>query len=787
MSFTHLHVHTDYSVDGIAQSRRLFCEAERLGMPGLAITDHGTMAGVPSFLREAERYPSVKPIVGCEFYLENGSRLYHLILLAKNISGYQNLLKLCSSAHKVKNDDRPRITRENVAKFHEDLICTSACIGGEIPQAIIEGNYDKAKLITSWYKDLFGDDFYLEVALHKGGKRIKLSSNDNQEAYLRSNKELVAKQKAAAEGIFRLSKELGIKVVVTNDVHFVNKEDAIVHDAFLCHTHNKRMENTNRIRYSHLEYLKSEKEMTSLFPDHPEVVNNTQNILDKIEKYSISKDVSLPRFYDNPKEVLSMMVNLGAEVRYGGTIPSEVKERLEKELDVIDSTGNNDYFILIKYIVDTLSKEHGINVGPGRSTSTSSLVNYCLGITEVDPLRFGLPFERLLWPGRISIPEIDLDIEESRWEESLSILREKLGQECVAFAPTYKTLGNKKAWDIVSKAYDIPYKTRQRIKRIKSQFPCPLPQKVKLRRELDELYRNGSPTLKMALDQSSMLDTVQVSRDVISFRPIISGDSLSAHLPIEPIIEKNEGKNTPVSQYDLKCAEDYGVTSMYFIPLRILDVIKQTLDIINCRYPFDVDIKNIPLNDEKTMEVFVSGDTSDIFMFQSENLRKLLKEFRPDTFSDLVLLNTLYRSGYLHLLPVCLTRKHSKEKVSYEIPELEAILRESYGVPAYQEQLMAIAKSVGLSDADTVLFWKHISLKTMEYIDIRGKFIDGGINKGHSREAMEALYERLMKVECCPFNKSHSVSYTLIAWRCAWLKAHFPEEYVQTYNKVFPD
>ncbi|MBP5504547.1 MAG: DNA polymerase III subunit alpha [Bacteroidales bacterium] len=787
MSFTHLHVHTDYSVDGIAQSRRLFCEAERLGMPGLAITDHGTMAGVPDFLVSASRFPSVKPIIGCEFYLENEGRLYHLILLAKNLSGYHNLLKLCSSAHKVKNDDRPRITRENVAKFHEDLICTSACIGGEIPQAIIEGNFDKAKSITSWYKDLFGDDFYLEVALHKGGKRIKLSCIDNHEAYLQSNKGLVAKQRAAAEGIFRLSEELDIKVVVTNDVHFVNKEDAIVHDAFLCHTYNKRMENPKRIRYSHLEYLKSEKEMSSLFPNHPEVISNTQDILDKIEKYSINKDVSLPQLYENPKEVLSMMVNLGAEVRYGGIIPSDVKKRLAKELEVIDNTGNNDYFILIKYIVDTLSKGHGIIVGPGRSASTSSLVNYCLGITEVDPLRFGLPFERLLWPGRISIPQIDLDVEESRWEEALSILREKIGPECVAFAPTYKTLGNKKAWDIVSKAYDIPYKTRQRIKKIKSKFPCPLPQKAKLRRELDELYRNGSPTLKMALDQSSMLDAVHISRDIISFRPIISGDSLSAHLPIESIIEKNEGKNTPVSQYDLKWAEDCGVTSLYFIPLRILDVIKQTLDIINCRYPFDVDIKSIPLNDDKTMEVFVTGDTSDIFMFQSENLRKLLKEFRPDTFSDLVLLNTLYRAVSLNLLPDCLARKRGEGKASFEIPELEAILRESYGVPAYQEQLIEIAKSVGLSDVDAVLFWKHTALKKKEYMDVRGKFIEGGINKGHSKEAMESLYERLMNVGCWTFSKSHSVSYTLIAWRCAWLKAHFPVEYVQTYNNVFPD
>ena len=659
MSFTHLHVHTDYSVDGIAQIGYLFSKAERLGMPGLAITDHGTMAGVPLFLNYASRFPSVKPIVGCEFFLEKDGRLYHLILLAKNYLGYQNLLKLCSSAHKEKNDDRPRITHESVVKYHEDLICTSACLGGEIPQAILEGEYEKAKRITSWYKDLFGDDFYLEVALHNGGKRIQLSEIDNQEAYLQSNKELVAKQRTVANGIFSLSKELDIKVVVTNDVHFVNKEDAIVHDAYLCHIYHKRIENPARIRYSHLEYLRSEKEMLSLFPNHPEVVSNTQDILDKIETYSIKKKVALPHIYDNPKEVLSMMVYNGAEIRYGKPIPSEVQKRLKQELEIIDSTGNNDYFLLIRYIVDILRNEHGFFIGPGRGASTSSLVNYCLGITEVDPLQFGLLYERFLWTRENSFPQIDLDIEDPRRKEAISILQERI--------------------------------------------------------------------------------------------------------------------------------MDYGLVKMNICNLKILNVIKETLEQIVSRHQVEIDIKQIPLNDDKTLNVFISGDTSDIFMFQSDNLRKLLKAFKPGSFTDLVLINAMYRPGLMDKIPQLLARKQGEEKVTYEIQELEPILKESYGILSYQEQLIRIAQCMGLIAEDVQKFRELVEFRNTSHEDVRDRFIEGGINLGHSKEAMMNLFTRLYEDGNLTFNKSHSVSYTLIAWCCAWLKAHFREEYVQTYNNLFQD
>lgn len=698
MSFTHLHVHTDYSVDGIAQIGYLFSKAERLGMPGLAITDHGTMAGVPLFLNYASRFPSVKPIVGCEFFLEKDGRLYHLILLAKNYLGYQNLLKLCSSAHKEKNDDRPRITHESVVKFHENLICTSACLGGEIPQAILEGYYEKAKRITSWYKDLFGDDFYLEVALHKGGKRIQLSEIDNQEAYLQSNKELVTKQRTVANGIFRLSKELDIKVVVTNDVHFVEKEDAIVHDAYLCHIYHKRIENPARIRYSHLEYLRSEKEMLSLFPNHPEVVSNTQDILDKIETYSIKKKVALPHIYDNPKEVLSIMVYNGAEIRYGKPISSEVQERLKQELEFIDSTGNNDYFLLIKYIVDILRNEHGIIIGPGRGASTSSLVNYCLGITEVDPLQFGLLYERFLWTRENSFPQIDLDIEDSRRKEAISILQERFGNENVALLSYYESLSNTRAWNIVSKAYNIPNKTRQKIMSIKSRFSC-----------------------------------------------------------------------------------------QNICNLKILNVIKETLEQIVSRHQVEIDIKQIPLNDDKTLNVFISGDTSDIFMFQSDNLRKLLKDFKPSSFTDLVLINAMYRPGLMDKIPQLLARKQGEEKVTYEIQELEPILKESYGILSYQEQLIRIAQCMGLIAEDVQKFRDLVQFRNITHEDVRDRFIEGGINLGHSKEAMMNLFTRLYEDGNLTFNKSHSVSYTLIAWRCAWLKAHFREEYVQTYNNLFQD
>ncbi len=689
MSFAHLHVHTDYSVDGIARIPKLFAEAERLGLQGLAITDHGTMAGVPAFLREAEKHPGIKPVVGCEFYVETDTRLCHLILLAKDLTGYHNLVRLCSFARRGPNDARPRITHNLLERYHGGLVCSSACIGGEIPQAILAGNIDKARDIARWYKDLFGEDFYLEVALHAGGDDVPLASCDDREAYNRSNDGLVAKQITSANGIFRLGGELGIKVIVTNDVHFVGKDDAIAQDAFLCRSHRKRISDPGRIRYSHLEYLKSEEEMRALYPEHPEVADNTVEVLGKISRYSIAEKPSFPKLSDNPDRALLDAVSEGAAARYGAVTRS-IEVRMLHEVSAIRERGLSNYFLMLKEMVDW-ARSQGIAVGVGRGASPSSIVCYCLGITDVDPLRYGLLFERFLRSRHDPFPPVDIDFEADRKEEVIGHLKERYGQDCVALVPYYWTIGEHTAWDIV----------------------------------------DMNPLRGVIRNQSISDNTV-----------ILSPYPLWECLPVEVAEGLPDGDHTLLSQYDDRGAEEAGVVKINLVSLGVLDVIKESVRLIRERRGTDVRLEGIPLDDRETLKVFDSGDTADIFMFQSEGVREWLKAFAPNTFSDLVLLNALYRPGPLEFLPECLARKRGEEKVVYESPGLEDILSESYGLPAYQEQIMRINDLVGLEPKDSDKHWK-----------------------GHYA-----------------FNKSHSVCYTLLAFRCAWLKAHYPEEYAQAYR-----
>ena len=712
MSFTHLHVHTDYSVDGIAKIPALFKEAGRLGQPGLAITDHGTLAGVPEFLYEAQQHPDIKPVVGCEFYLERNRHLYHLILLAKNLKGYHNLVKLCSTARMGLNDARQRITHELLQQYHEDLICTSACIGGEIPQAILAGDYEKAKEIASWYKGLFRDDFYLEVSLHEGGPEVRLASSDNRDAYLRSNNKLVAKQKFACANILRLAAELGIKAIVTNDVHFISKDDAIAQDAFLCSSHNKHISDPDRIRYSHLEYLKNEEEMSAVFPDHPELISNTSEILSKVERYDISVKTQFPPMQHDSDEEFFDAVWAGAEKRFG-KISREIDERIQLEISEIFNQGLKDYFLMMKEIVDRI-RARGIAISPGRGASPSSIVCYCLGITEVDPVQFRLLSGRFIWKGRTTLPSIDLDIEDGRWDEAFSILSDMFGHDRVALIPVYKT------------------------------------------------------------------------KSIHSTALVVSKGNLSDYLPVKIAIGHPNEDYSLITQYELKWMEGSGAVPLNIISLHALQVLKKTIDLISDRKGEDVDLYSIPLDDAKTLALFASGNTSDIFMFQAKGMQKWLRDFAPDSFSDLVLLNTLYRPGLMDSLPLCLARKRGKEEAKYEIPGLKEIFAESYGVPVYQEQLMLAARLSGLDpyeDEDRKFMRLVIMKKKEEFLYLRNKFIEGGVEKGHPREAMESLYEWLLKEGHWAFNKSHSVSYTLLAFRSAWLKAHFPEEYARAYKE----
>lgn len=432
MSFVHLHVHTEYSTDAISKIRDLFTRASELNMPGLAITDHGTVSGVHEFFSIAEKYPDIKPIAGCEFWVgDKGShRSNHLILLAKNLTGYKNLVKLVSYSHTEGMYMKPRITREKLVEHQEGLICLSACIGGEIHQAILSGDMENAWYHTKFYQWLFGEDFYLEVSLHRNFGPMKLAVTDDRKAYQKQNQELVKMQKKADAGIFDLARELGIKVVATNDVHFVNREDGIAHDIMLAIGHDKKVADKERLRYSHLEYLKTEEEMQRLFPEHPEVIENTLEVLDKVERYSIWNDIELPKISDRPEAELIEKVYAGAEKRFDKV--NEVQhKRLEQELDIILSKGVASYFLIIKDLVDWV-RTKGWMVGPGRGSAAGSLVNYCLGITDIDPMKYGLLFERFYNSAQISLPDIDLDLEPEAEEHIQEYFKERYGKDCIA-------------------------------------------------------------------------------------------------------------------------------------------------------------------------------------------------------------------------------------------------------------------------------------------------------------------------------------------------------------------
>ena len=435
--------------------RCLFEKAAKLEMPGLAITDHGTIAGVPEFLKTAEDFPTVRPIVGCECWLGDPSRTktYHLILLAKNLIGYRNLVKLSNIANTegmYPKDARPHISAASLAEHHEGLICTSACIGGEIPQHILAGDMVAAKEAAAWYKSIFGDDFYLEVALHRNFGPVKLSKADNRLAYLKSNRELNRLQKISNAGIFEIAQELGIKVVATNDIHYLDREDAIAHDVMRVIQNKKPMDDPKRIRFSHLEYMKTEEEMRRLFPEHPEVIENTREVLDKVERYSIWGDLSVPQVCENPEEKLREAVFAGAEERFGELSLAQ-SNRLEEELKVIGEKQFSSYLLIIKGIVDW-ARSKNLIVGPGRSCAPGSFVNYCLGITDMDPMKHGLLFERFLNRCQKTLPSIDLDMEPNAREKVLGYLKEKYGQERVAEITAYERFGNNGAkWAVARK------------------------------------------------------------------------------------------------------------------------------------------------------------------------------------------------------------------------------------------------------------------------------------------------------------------------------------------------
>ena len=829
MSFVHLHVHTQYSIlDGQASIPALFERAKELGMSALAITDHGNMYGVKEFLKVAKKYPEVKPIIGCEIYVtrhydhrikdKDHRSYYHLILLAKNYGGYKNLMKIVSTGHiEGKYYDKPRVSHEIVEKYSEGLICCSACIAGEIPRAIIAGDMKGAEEAIMWHKRVFGDDYYLEVQEHK-----TQIPGQSQEVYER--------QLVANEGIFALAEKTGTKVVATNDIHFVRKEDGPAHDRLICLTTNVYIDDPNRLRYTQQEYLKSEEEMLDIFYKHPEALANTLEVADKVEIYKIDKDPILPKF-DLPEEFISEigtylekyrhiidegrcdkngnergeefcnsvaflchLTYKGAHERYGDTLTDEQAERIEFELKTICKMGFPDYFLIVQDFI-AAARSEGISVGPGRGSAAGSAVAYCLKITNIDPIKYDLLFERFLNPDRINMPDVDIDFDDDGRYRVFQYIEEKYGKEQISHVITYGTMAAKSAIKDVARVSRMPIDESNRLtkmvpdkpfeatvvedgKKVTKEFKPKLGNCLKYGELKDEL-ENGSDQTKEVLQYAGKLEGCIRQTGVHACAMIIGRSNLTEYIPISIANDKLTGEEVWVSQYDGHYIEEVGMLKMDFLGLRTLSIIKECQANIKKRHGIEFDIEKIDINDPLTYELYSRGDTTSVFQFESPGMKEWLIKLQPTRFEDLIAMNALYRPGPMDYIPDFVERKQGRQPIVYDLPEMEETLQDTYGITVYQEQVMLLSRKLAdftRGQADTLR--KAMGKKLKDVLDgLKGLFIDGGTKNGHPKDMLEKIWADWEKFASYAFNKSHATCYAWVSYQTGWLKAHYPAEF----------
>ena len=829
MSFVHLHVHTQYSIlDGQASIEDLFNRAEELGMPGLAITDHGNMYGVKEFFKFAKKHPDIKPVIGCEVYVtthydhrlkdKDHKSYYHLILLAKNYNGYKNLMKIVSTGHIEGMYYKPRVSHEVIQKYSKDLICCSACVAGEIPRNIIAGDMAAAEKAIEWHKDVFGDDYYLEVQLH----RTEIPGQ-SQEVYER--------QLAALEGIIELSRKTGVKIVATNDAHFVRKEDGPAHDRLICLTTNAYLTDQDRLRYTQQEYLKSEEEMAALFPDHPEFLSNTLEVLDKVERYEIDRGHVLPlfridegflkdidRYLEKYKGIIDVgrcdkegndrgeafthsvaflchLCYEGARRRYGDTLTEEQSERLDFELKTICRMGFPDYFLIVQDFI-AAARRNGISVGPGRGSAAGSAVAYCLGITNIDPIKYQLLFERFLNPDRISMPDIDIDFDDDGRYRVFRYVEDTYGKDHVSHVITFGTMAAKSAIKDVARVSNMPIDESNRLtkmipdkpfeaevvedgKKVKKEFKPKLSNCVKYLPELKNEYENGTELVKDVLKYAVKLEGCIRQTGVHACAMIIGRGDLTDYIPISVAADKATGEDVWVSQYEGCFIEDVGMLKMDFLGLRTLSIIKECLANIKKRHGIDIDIEAIPIDDEETYRLYGRGDTTSVFQFESEGMKQWLQKLQPTRFEDLIAMNALYRPGPLDYIPSFVARKQGTEKIEYDLPEMEEFLQDTYGVTVYQEQVMLLSqKLAGFTKGQADKLRKAMGKKQLDVLEsLHDKFINGGKEHGHPVEILEKIWGDWRKFAQYAFNKSHATCYAWVSYQTGYLKAHYPAEF----------
>ena len=829
MSFVHLHVHTQYSIlDGQASIASLFERAKELEMPALAITDHGNMYGVKEFLKVAKKFPEIKPIIGCEIYVtkhydhklkdKDHRGYFHLILLAKNYNGYRNLMKIVSTGHiEGKYYEKPRVSHEVVEKYSGDLVCCSACIAGEIPRAVLAGDMKAAEEAVMWHKRVFGDDYYLEVQEHK-----TLVPGQSQEVY--------EKQLEANKGIFELAEKTGTKVVATNDVHFTRKEDGPAHDRLICLTTNANIDDPDRMRYTQQEYLKSEEEMLDIFYKHPETLSNTIEVAEKIETFKIDKDPILPKF-DLPEEFLAdidtylekyksiidegrcdkngnergeefcnsvaylcHLTYKGAEWRYGDTLTDEQAERIEFELKTICKMGFPDYFLIVQDFI-AAARSEGISVGPGRGSAAGSAVAYCLKITNIDPIKYDLLFERFLNPDRINMPDVDIDFDDDGRYRVFQYIEEKYGKDHISHVITYGTMAAKSAIKDVARVSKMSIDESNRLtklvpdrpfeatvvedgKKVTKEFKPKLKNCIKYG-ELKNEVENGTEQTKEVLEYAEKLEGCIRQTGVHACAMIIGRGNLTDYIPISIANDKLTGEEVWVSQYDGHYIEEVGMLKMDFLGLRTLSIIKECQANIKKRSGIEFDIEKIPIDDAETYALYSRGDTTSVFQFESPGMKEWLTKLQPTRFEDLIAMNALYRPGPMDYIPDFVERKQGRQQIVYDLPEMEGILQDTYGITVYQEQVMLLSRKLAdftRGQADTLR--KAMGKKIIDLLNsLKGLFLEGGEKNGHPKVVLEKIWADWEKFAAYAFNKSHATCYAWVSYQTGYLKAHYPAEF----------
>lgn len=849
--YIHLHVHTHYSIlDGQSKVPYLVDKAIKNGMKGMAITDHGVMFGIKEFSdycasinkqRKKNGEEPFKPIFGCEMYVARRRKEdkvkemhdnsgYHLIVLAKNYTGYKNLIKLVSRSWVDGYYYRPRTDREDLEKYHEGLIISTACLAGEVPRNIMRGDIEGAKEAVQWYKKVFGDDFYLELQRH-----------EVKDPTLKANREAFPLQQKVNHVLLQLGKEFGVKCICTNDCHFEDKETAEAHDHLLCLSTQEDLNSPTRMRYSKQEWFKTREEMNEVFQDLPEVLSNTIEILEKVEFYSIDNGPIMPFFpipedfgteeewrkkfteqqlYDefttdehgenqlSPEEgeavitrlggyekmyrikfeadYLAKLAHDGAKKLYGDPIPDDVEKAIIFELHVMKTMGFPGYFLIVQDFINAARTELNVMVGPGRGSAAGSVVAYCLGITRIDPLKYDLLFERFLNPDRVNLPDIDTDFDDDGRGKVLQWVMEKYGPENCAHIITYSTMATKNSIKDVARVEGLPLDVSNNLcKAIPERLPDGMKMNLKnaiaCTPRLQEAEVSEDDRERNTIKYAKMLEGTVRGTGIHACGFIICRNPISEWVPVSTATDPDfPDQKVPVTQYDGHVIETTGLIKMDFLGLKTLSEIKEACKVIKQTTGDIVDIDNIPIDDELTYQLYQKGQTIGTFQFESPGMQKYLRELHPTVFEDLIAMNALYRPGPMDYIPDFIKRKHDPSLVTYDIPCMEKYLKDTYGITVYQEQVMLLSRQLanftrGESDA----LRKAMGKKKKAIVDqMKPKFLKQGQENGHDPKILEKIWTDWEKFASYAFNKSHATCYSWVAYQTAYLKAHYPAEFM---------